>query len=106
MTQNNLDRRSKDLLGPSLTVGFGASKYRHFGSRECGGSCDLEIASREISTSSEPSIERDVWREINVSLTRRRKKSKGRIVRTREVRVCDLTVVVRSKVVRAVDLVL
>jgi hypothetical protein len=97
MTRNNLDHRSKDLSGPSLTVGFGALKYRHFGSRECGGSCDLEVTSREILTSSEPSIRRDTWREINVSLTHRRKKSKGRIVRTREARVHDLTVAVRSE---------
>jgi hypothetical protein len=97
MTKNNLDRRSKDLLGPSLIVGFGAPKYRHFRSQDYGGSCDLEIVGREISTSSEPSIRRDMWREISVSLTRRRKNSKGRIVRTREALVRDLTVAIRSK---------
>jgi hypothetical protein len=91
MTRNNLDRRSKDILGLSLTVVFGALKYRHFRSQECGGSCDLEVASHKISKSSEQSIGRDAWREINVSLTRRRKNSKGRIVRTRKDPIHDFT---------------
>jgi hypothetical protein len=48
-------------------------------------------------TSSEPSIRRDAWREINISLTRRREKSKRGIVRTREARVHHLIVAIRSE---------
>ena len=49
----------------------------------------MEIAIREIPNSSGPSIEKDAWRAINLSLTRDLKWSKGEFVRIHETRIHD-----------------
>jgi hypothetical protein len=49
----------------------------------------VEIAIREIPNSSGPSIGKDAWRAINLSLTRDLKWSKGEFVRIHETRIHD-----------------
>jgi hypothetical protein len=76
---------------------LGSPKYWYFGSQECEGGCDFEVTSHKILTSSEPSIGRDVWREISILLTRRREKSMGGILRTHKDKFHNFIMVVRSR---------
>jgi hypothetical protein len=50
-----------------------------FNSLECTG--ERVLQNHEIPTSSEPSIGRDAWRAINISLTHDSKKSKGKFMK-------------------------
>ena len=63
----------------TIKSGERAQGLKPFGvAQECG------ITIREITNSSGPSIGKDTWREINLSLTRDLKWSKGEFVRIHE----------------------